>query len=234
MFWLAVWQTVSMAVNESLIIVSPWDTLVRIFQLSGQSTFYKAVGTSFLNIGIGFISASVLGTALAVSARTVRFINELLSPLFAVVKATPVASFTLILFFWGVKGKNLSVWISLIMVLPVIFFAVYEGIGAADKKLLEMAKVYEVSKVKQIREIYLPAALPSVTSALSVAIGFAWKSGVAAEVIAIANGSVGGLLYDAKTYLESRDVFAITAAVIIISKLSEWLIVKLFKPKEVK
>ncbi len=233
-FWLAVWQAVSIAVNESLIIVSPWDTLMRMVELSNKSAFYKAVGTSFLNIGIGFIAASLLGTLLAVFSRIFRFVYELLSPLFAVIKATPVASFTLILFFWGVKGRHLSVWISLIMVLPVIFFAVYEGIGAADNKLLEMARVYKVGKAKQIREIYLPAAMPSVTSALSVAIGFAWKSGVAAEVIAIASGSVGGLLYDAKTYLESRDVFAVTATVIIISKLSEWLVVKLLKPKEVK
>lgn len=231
-FWLAVWQAVSMAVNESLIIVSPWDTLVRMWELLGESTFYKAVGTSFLNIGIGFVCAAILGTLLAVISRIFRFAYELLSPLFAVIKATPVASFTLILFFWGIKGKHLSVWISLIMVLPVIFFAVYEGIGAADKKLLEMAKVYKVSKAKQIREIYLPAALPSVTSALSVAIGFAWKSGVAAEVIAIASGSVGGLLYDAKLFLESKALFAITATVIIISKLSEWLVVKLFKSRE--
>lgn len=233
-FWLAVWQAVSLAVNESLIIVSPFDTLVRMFELSREGYFYKAVGTSFLNIGIGFICASALGTLLAVLSRIFRFVYELLSPLFAVIKATPVASFTLILFFWGIRGKNLSVWISLIMVLPVIFFAVYEGIGAADNKLLEMAKVYKVNKARQIREIYLPAAMPSVTSALSVAIGFAWKSGVAAEVIAIADGSVGGLLYDAKLFLESKDLFAITATVIIISKLSEWLTVKLLKPKEVK
>ncbi len=233
-FWLAVWQGISMAVNEKLIIVSPWDTLVRIFELSGKSDFYKAVGTSFLNIGIGFIAAAALGVILAVISRIFSFAYELLSPLFAVIKATPVASFTLILFFWGVKGKHLSVWISLIMVLPVIFFAVYEGIGAADKKLLEMAKVYKVPKIKQIGGIYLPAAMPSVSSALSVAIGFAWKSGVAAEVIAIADGSVGGLLYDAKVYLESSDLFAVTATVIIISKLSEWLVVRLLARKEVK
>lgn len=233
-FWIALWQIVSMAVNESLIIVSPWDTLVRMWELSHESSFYKALGTSFLNIGTGFILAAVIGTALAVLSRGVKIVYELLSPLFAVIKATPVASFTLILFFWGIKGKNLSVWISLIMVLPVIFFALYEGIGAADVKLLEMARVYKVPKTRQIRDIYLPAALPSVTSALSVAIGFAWKSGVAAEVIAIASGSIGGLLYDAKTLLESKDVFAISATVIIISKLSEWLIVKLLLPREVR
>lgn len=227
--WLAVWQAVSMAVNEELIIVSPWDTLVRLVELLGEGAFYKALGTSFLNIGIGFACATLLGTLLAIVSRAARFVYELLSPLFAVIKATPVASFTLILFFWGIKGKHLSVWISLIMVLPVIFFAVYEGIGAADKRLLEMARVYKVGGAKTVRDIYLPAAMPSVTSALSVAIGFAWKSGVAAEVIAIASGSIGGLLYDAKLFLESKDLFAITAAIIIISKLSEWLIVKLLK-----
>lgn len=230
-FWILLWQVISMSINQSLIIVSPYNTVKRLFTLLGEAKFYEAVGTSIFHIATGFFTAVLIGSLLAVLARLVPVVYDFLSPLLSILKATPVASFTLIMFFW-VKGRHLSILVSFIMVLPMIFFALYEGIGAADKKLLEMAKVFKVPMRKQIKEIYLPAAAPSLVSSASVAVGFAWKSGVAAEVIAISDKSVGGLLYNAKLMLESEDVFAITAAIVIISKLVEILTIKLLKRSE--
>ena len=48
-------------------------------------------------------------------------------------------------------------------------------------------------------------------------LGFAWKSGIAAEVIALPALSVGKNLYDTKIYLERADLFAWTLAVILLS-----------------
>ena len=69
----------------------------------------------------------------------------------------------------------------------------------------------------RFRTIVLPAALPSVASALSVSIGLAWKSGVAAEVIGIPGGSIGEKLYKAKVYLATPDLFAWTLAIVLLS-----------------
>ena len=63
----------------------------------------------------------------------------------------------------------------------------------------------------------LPAALPSTGAALSTAMGLAWKSGVAAEVIGIPTGSIGEKLYKAKVYLATPDLFAWTLTVVLIS-----------------
>ena len=54
--------------------------------------------------------------------------------------------------------------------------------------------------------------------------GLAWKSGVAAEYIAIPAASIGRRLYDAKINLKSADMLAWTVTIVLLSAFFSWLI----------
>ena len=114
------------------------------------------------------------------------------------------------------------------MVLPVVWANVEQGIRETDRSLLEMARVYRLSRWKTFRRIRLPSVMPYALAAMRTGLGFAWKSGVAAEVICHPKPSVGGFLYNAKVYLETPEVFVWTATVVLLSVLLEqgllWLI----------
>jgi NitT/TauT family transport system permease protein len=60
-------------------------------------------------------------------------------------------------------------------------------------------------------------------------LGFAWKAGIAAEVICRPPESLGNMLASAKNYLESAEVFAITATVIVLSLIFETLLKYLYR-----
>ena len=92
-----------------------------------------------------------------------------------------------------------------------------DGLRQIDPLLTEMARVFRMSRMNRLRCVALPALMPSLTSALSVAMGLAWKSGVAAEVIGIPGGSIGEKLYKAKVYLATPDLFAWTLTIVILS-----------------
>ena len=49
------------------------------------------------------------------------------------------------------------------------------------------------------------------------ALGFAWKAGVAAEALCRPRRAMGTAIWNAKTYLETADLFAWTAAVVLLS-----------------
>lgn len=66
--------------------------------------------------------------------------------------------------------------------------------------------------------------MPHLISASTVSIGYAWKSGVAAEIIGLINGSVGNELYKAKLYLDTPQLFAWTISIIIVSFICEKII----------
>ena len=58
---------------------------------------------------------------------------------------------------------------------------------------------------------------------LHAALGLCWKAGTAAEVIALSSGSIGEKLYNAKIYFQTADLFAWTAAIVLISAAFEKL-----------
>jgi NitT/TauT family transport system permease protein len=144
------------------------------------------------------------------------------------IKAMPVASFIILALLW-INSSNLSVLISFLMVIPIIYSNVKLGLKSADEKLLQMAKVYQISRRKKIIAIYIPAVTPYFIAAVSVGLGFCWKAGIAAEVIGNPVGSIGNRLYEAKLYLMTEELFAWTTVIIIISILFENVVMSLLR-----
>lgn len=99
-----------------------------------------------------------------------------------------------------------------------------EGFRLTDLKLLERAKVFRVSLLKKIRYLYLPQLLPFLLSASSLAVGMAWKSGIAAEIIGLSKDSIGNQLYQAKIYLMTPELFAWTMVTVLLSIACEQLV----------
>jgi NitT/TauT family transport system permease protein len=121
---------------------------------------------------------------------------------------------------WLATG-DIPIFISFLMVVPLIWANVHTGIAGTDTQLLEMAKVYRFSPARKIGYLYVPSVMPYFTAACSTGLGFAWKSGIAAEVIALPALAIGKQIYNAKIYLETVDLFAWTIAVILLSVLLE-------------
>ena len=225
-FWLAIWQVVYMIVGTEILMVSPYDVVKRIITLAGTSYFWLTAASSLVRIAEGYILAVIAGTLMAVICSTVPFVKSISSPLLTIVKTTPVASFIILALVW-VKTVNVPVLISFLMVLPSVWSNVSQGIRKTDRRLLEMAGVYRLGAAKKIKSIYIPSVMPYFMSAATTSLGFAWKAGIAAEVISTPKYSIGRELNNAKVYIETADLFAWTAVVIILSIILEKLFVKL-------
>lgn len=226
MFWLAVWQAAAVAVGQEVFLVSPVQALGTLAQLLPQASFWRRVAYSSGRILLGFGLGAVCSVVLAAAAQLCRTIDLLLAPVMQLVKATPVASFIILALVW-VRSGSLSVLISFLMVLPVLYGAVRTGIASADPQLLEMARVFRVAPSRRLRAIWLPAVLPAFRQGCSVALGICWKSGVAAEVIGLPDGSIGDALYRAKITLSTGELFAWTFVIICLSAVFEKLFLAL-------
>lgn len=230
-FWLAFWKIASMIVGYQVLLASPESVLKKFIAFLGMKDFWLSIGMSLFKIMLGFLSGMLLGSALAFVGAKFSFVHQLLSPLLNIIKATPVASFIILALIW-IKSANLSTFIAFLMVLPMFYANIYQGIKSVDKKLLEVAKVFGLNKKRTVREIYLPSLRPYLISTCTVGLGFAWKSGVAAEVIGLPANTIGNQLYYAKVYLQTAELFAWTAAIIILSILMEKLLLRALKKIE--
>jgi len=232
-FWLGMWQLAFVLVKSGLLLPSPYQTLLRLFELAGTVDFWLKCLLSLLRIVEGFLLGVFAGIVLGVLTFRFRLLKELFEPAVNIVKSTPVASFIILALMWMSKD-GVPVFIAFLMVLPIIQANVSEGIRQTDKDLLEMARVFRFSGGKLLAKIYVPAVLPYLFAGSTTALGFAWKAGVAAEILSLPAKSIGKELYYSKIYLETTDLFAWSAAVIVMSMLLERLLIFLldkFKQK---
>ena len=222
-FWIAVWQGVSLAVGSEILVASPARTFGALLSLLREGAFYRAVLGSLMRICAGFALALALGIALGALSFVVGWVRALLHPVVSVVKATPVASFVILALIW-ISSKNLSIFISFLMVFPIMYENMLAGLESADAKLLEMGQVFHLSRMARIRAIYLPAAYPFLLPAARLSLGMCWKSGIAAEVIGQPRQSIGAELNQAKLFFNTPDLFAWTVTIIVVSVVFERLV----------
>ena len=225
LFWLLVWQGIAMLVGKPFLLPSPVETAGRLLSLLVTADFYATAGMSLFRILIGYVLGVAAGVLLALLTTRFFWAEQLLRPLRSVIRATPVSSIILLTLVWLTTG-TVPVFIVFLMVLPIIWSNVETGIRQTDPLLLEMAKSFRLSRGRTLRRIYLPSVLPHFMDACITALGFAWKSGIAAEVLATPQLSIGTQLYESKIYLETPDLFAWTALVVILSFLLEKVLVR--------
>ena len=230
-FWLIVWQIAAMAVNQAILLPKPVMVGKTLLRFLGESEFWLAITHSLLKIMLGFFLAMILGSGLAFLGAKFSFVHQLIYPILSIIKATPVASFIILALIW-IKSTNLSTFIAFLMVLPMFYANIYQGLKNVDVKLLEVAKVFGLNKRRTFREVYLPSLKPYLISTCTISLGFAWKSGVAAEVIGLPAKTIGNQLYYAKVYLQTDELFAWTAAIIVLSIFLEKLLLKILKKLE--
>lgn len=223
LFWLAVWQILAMCVDNFLLVVTPLQALRALLTLAGQAEFWQSAFGSLWRIVLGFLLGAVLALFLAAVSYRYKIVEEVLQPFMVFCKAVPVAVFAvLLLIWWG--SSMLAVAICFLVVFPNIYLNTLEGLKSADRELLEMAEIFRLSFRTRFFYIYRPALKPFLLSAFQLSLGMCWKSGVAAEVIGTPAHSIGGALYLAKIYLDTAELFAWTAVIIVLSVCFEKII----------
>ena len=219
-FWLLAWEAASLIIGEELFLPSPLGVILRLSKIIWLPEFWSSVAFTLIRIMLGFLLSVAVAIVLAVVSYASRLAELLIEPVVKVIRATPVASIVILTLVW-ISSRNLSVIISFMMVFPIVYSNLLEGIRNTDHGLVEAASVYRIRTLKRIRYIYAPAVLPYFNAAVKSALGLAWKSGIAAEVIALPDGSIGERVYEAKIYLSTPDLFAWTLVIIILAFLFE-------------
>ena len=225
-FWLAVWQVIAICVNKEVLVASPLSVLKRLTVLVTQGYFWVSTFSSLLRICIGFIIGVIISIIISVLTYKIKIINILTQPLLVIIKSTPVASFIILAIVW-LNKSDVPIFTTILMVLPIMWTNLYTGINSIDKNLKEMVSIFNVPLFARIKKFYIPSVTPYFKAGCISSIGLAWKAGIAAEVLCTPKDSIGKYLLESKLYLETPDLFAWTAVVIILSLILEKILVRL-------
>ena len=219
-FWLAIWELLDRLMDNRLVLAGPIRVLEALAEQVVKPDFWMICGASFVRIAAGFLLAFMAGLVLALIANRFRLVQDVIEPIISLLRTIPVISFIIMLLIW-VGNQALTVYLAFLIVLPLIYTNTLTGFESVDKQMLEMAHVFKLSKWRTFMYVYRPAFMPFLTSSAKISLGMSWKSGIMAEVIATPKPSIGKEMSQARTYLNTPDLFAWTVVVMILSLIFE-------------
>ena len=226
LIWFIIWEILFRIIGREILVVSPFNTFLRIIELGQTAVFWRAIHSTMSGVMEGFFHAIWVGSIMAVLTYKFYILKVFFAPFLGIVRATPVASIIILALVW-LAVSRIPIFIVFLMVIPIIWTNLEAGLNAIDKNLLEMADIFKLSRLKRIRYIYIASLMPYIVSALITGLGVAWKTAVGAEVIARPAGTMGRHVYDARIHLQTLDLFAWTVCVILLSILLEKIMIKL-------
>ncbi|WP_456399205.1 ABC transporter permease [Mesoaciditoga sp.] len=232
---LLAWQIISLMIGATLILPTPYQTFEALIKLFGEvetfsailSTIWKSFLTLLLVMGIGIPIGVVMGSNDS--------LYEFIRPGVMVIQSVPIISWlALVIFLWGIGWKG-PILISFLSLLPTAIFTSASGMKNVDKSLLEMAKVYNVSKKDVLKDVYIGSIMPFILATFEVSVGSVWKVMIMAEYLCGGSG-IGVLISWARQYVDVPQIYALTLIAVIIGlsteRISRFYAKKAFKKWE--
>lgn len=214
------WEFAALAFDSELILPSPLPVLRKLASLALTVNFARAAAASLFRVVAGFLLALPVALVVGVASGLDDRARAFTRPFFSVVAATPVLSIILIALLWF-GPERVPIFTALLMVFPVMATNVREGVGAVDRRLVECARAYRLTRTEQLRHVYLPSLLPFVIAGGRSSLSLSWKVVVAAEVLAQPERALGTGMQSAKAQLETTELMAWTAATVILAALCD-------------
>ncbi|MDE6242077.1 MAG: ABC transporter permease subunit [Anaeroplasmataceae bacterium] len=217
---LLIWYVACWWIGVDLILPTPAQSFLNLGELIKDSNFWISLGWTYLRCIEGFLIAFIIALFCSVLAYAYKEIEKFLNPFMAIVRAVPTMAILLILIIM-ISPSQTPIVIAGIVICPTLYQAFLSGFHQIDKKLIEMANVYHVSKKNQILKLYIPSMKPVILENTATAFSLNIKLVIAAEALAQTRNSIGKLMQFAKVNIEVEKLFALTIVAIVLSMISE-------------
>ena len=220
LFLLAVWALAALAVGNEYMIPSIGETLTAAGKLLLESGFWKAFFRSIRRAVAAFFVAFLLAGVLSVPASVCPAFAKFLSPMISLMRSLPVLAVLVVLLVFTGAGRA-PVIVAVLALLPMLYAGMCAALSKVPKELKEMSRVYRVPMMRRIAKLYLPFAAPYVLKECAAALSFAVKLVISAEILANTAYSLGGMLQEARLFLEVPRMFALVLAAVAAGGLLE-------------
>lgn len=223
------WYYVTVNGNVSTILLPSIESVINSFQTQIENgRLFEDVSISLSRIIKGYGLAAIIGICLGVIMGMSEKLNHFFILTFSSIRQVPMMAWIPLLVMWfGIGEKSKIAVIFLASYFPIMINTM-SGIKRTDTKLIEVGKMYHLSKWKLFRKIYFPSALPSIFVGLKLGLGISWMAVVGAEMIAATSG-IGFRINDARSLMQSQVVFSGMISIAIVGVLMDTILTILSK-----
>ena len=225
---LVIWEILAIKINKDIYLPRIEDVILSMVNIIKEPNFFKNSLSSLYRTLISFSSALILSIVLGVLSYMYPFFKNLLKPFNAIGKTIPTMILILLALIWFNKDKAPFI-VGFAIVFPILYEGIYNALEDIDKKILDMCKVYKVSKKEKIKRIYIPVIKFYVMSILISTFSLAFKVVIAGEVHGQPKYGIGTSVQIEKINFNTVGIFAWIVIIALISILFEYINKKLLK-----
>ncbi|MFC3691098.1 ABC transporter permease [Chenggangzhangella methanolivorans] len=224
------WEAlVRLGVSDGRLVAPPSriaETLVALWK-SGDLALH--LWTTGWRVAIGFAIGVLAGTGLGALAGASTLARRLIDPTLQGLRSVPSLSWVPLFILWlGIFEPSKVALIAVGVFFPV-YLGVLGAIASVDRKVIEVGRIFRLSRFALVRRILLPAILPSYVLALRAGLGLGWMFVVAAEFMGASEG-LGYLLVDGQQLGKPDQIVACILVFALVGKITDGLIVAATAP----
>ena len=221
---LVVWQALSQSgfLNQ-LLLPSPSRIALTFRDLLLSGALARHIGVSMARVLAGFGIAAVLGLGLGIAIGLSRTLDRVTDLIIQLAKPIPPIAWIPLAILWFGIGEQSKIYIIFLGAFFPVIINTIDGIRQTDHKFVEVARILAVPRLRFVRQVVLPGALPAIMTGLRVGLMVAWMCVVAAELIAASSG-IGYLIMDARQLSQSDVVLVGMISIGVIGKVMDSLI----------
>lgn len=222
----AVW-TGAAYLTPSIILPSPAETLLVLFDMASGGGLFISVGTTLFRVAAGFAAGMLIGTSAGFAAGISGGFYRFTKPYISMMQSIPRLSWILIATFWFGLTPAVVIFLVAVTVIPFFYINVSDSVRYTDRNMMEVAEIYGMSSAVRFTDIYLPSAMGAIMSASSTAVSVSWKAVIMAELLSVPTG-IGAGMSIAQSNIDMPSILAYTAVVALFAWGSSSLITLIF------
>ncbi|MDP4026469.1 ABC transporter permease [Methylobacterium sp. NEAU 140] len=197
--------------------------------LAASGDLLTHVAATLVRVGLGFLCGAAAGILAGAAVAMLPAVRRLIDPSLQALRAVPSLAWVPLFILWfGILETP-----KILLIAVGVFFPVYVGVSGAiasvDRKLVEVGRVYRLSRLALARRILLPAVLPATLVGLRTGLGLGFLFVVAAELMGASEG-LGYLLVDGQQFGKPDQILAAIIAFALVGKLADTVLVALTRP----
>ncbi len=199
-----------------------WEALLKLLQNGGLGdgvllTLQRAL------TGLGI--ACLIGLPWGWAAGTWKPVAELTEPWSQLLMAIPPIVIVVVGVLWMGPTAGVVLLVVALVTLPLLVTTLRDAVANVDSDLMEMARLFRFGLWGTVRRVIVPAVVPPVLSAVTVAVGQSIRLTVMAELLSTTTG-MGAEVQRARTNLETADVFALSVVMAALTLALELLFLR--------
>jgi len=204
----AVWWSIKLAFTlNSTVLPSPWEVLATVPPLIQRGILDDYVVASLSRMALAGLLGMVIGVPLGLLLGSNRNVAIAFGPFLNFFQAlSGIAWLPLILVWFGFGERTIQAVILYTVLFPVAFNTML-GVRTVPMQLANALRVLGAGRLRLIRDVWIPGALPSILLGVRLGIAYGWRALIAGEMV-VGAGGIGFLLFQARGFHQTDRIMA--------------------------